>query len=123
LQSVLTHTPAYLPPTLVALVCAGAFALAVMGFMALDARKKYHDAIADCAGAPCPPEPYARVQDARSEGNWATVVGIIGLAAVGGGLDLWLLNSPSGGDTGATTTARVDRVGVGPGGFVLGGRF
>jgi len=61
--------------------------------LALLARRSYHDALDDeCGGDPdrCSAAGKDRTDRARTRGNIATAIGAVGLAAVAGGLYLWL---------------------------------
>jgi len=78
----------------IALGGAGVLAIGISSVMTLSARGKYKDALADhCGGMTngCDPEGLTATHDARSTANVATVVFFVGLAAVGGGVALYLL--------------------------------
>jgi hypothetical protein len=72
---------------------AGVVAIGVAGIVALRARGDYHDALdAHCAGATdtCDDAGLSQTHNARSRANIATAVTIGGLAAVAGGVYLYL---------------------------------
>jgi hypothetical protein len=73
---------------------AGIVGIGVASYLALSARSSYNDALAsDCMGMKnaCDAAGLTATHDARSRANVATVVGVLGLAAVGGGIALYLL--------------------------------
>jgi tetratricopeptide (TPR) repeat protein len=73
---------------------AGVAAIAVSSYLTLTARSKYNDALkAHCGGMTdgCDSIGLAQTHDARHRANIATVVFSVGLAAVGGGVVLYLL--------------------------------
>lgn len=83
---------------------AGVVAIGVAGALTLSARSKYLDAIDQhCGGSSsnCTPEGLDITHDARSRANKMTVVTLIGVAAVAGGVILYL--------TAPTASAREDR--------------
>ena len=78
----------------IALGGAGVLAIGVSSIMTLSARGKYNDALdMYCNGMKnsCDPQGLDITHDARSTANVATVVFFVGLAAVGGGVALYLL--------------------------------
>lgn len=78
----------------IALAGAGVLAIGVSSIMTLSARGKYNDALdMYCNGRKnaCDPMGLEITQDARSTANTATVIFIVGLAAVGGGVALYML--------------------------------
>jgi tetratricopeptide (TPR) repeat protein len=80
----------------IALGGAGVLAIGVSSIMTLSARGKYNDALdMYCNGmkSSCDPQGLEITHDARSTANVATVVFFVGLAAVGGGVALYLLGS------------------------------
>jgi tetratricopeptide (TPR) repeat protein len=105
---------------------AGGVLIAISSYMALSARSKYNDALsAHCMGKTnmCDPQGLSATHDARHEANIATVLFLLGGAAVGGGVALYLLapHAPRSGDEHAlyfTPEARGDGAGL-----VFGGRF
>lgn len=73
---------------------AGIVAIGVSSYMTLSAKSKYNDALKkDCAGMTnmCNDLGLTATHDARHEANIATIVFSVGLAAVGGGVALYLL--------------------------------
>jgi tetratricopeptide (TPR) repeat protein len=102
----------------------GGLALGISTVIALGAKGDYDDALADhCGGDPnaCSPIGYERTSAARRRGNLATVIGGVGVAAIAGGLALWL-TAPSepieGGHARLVPQVWVDGAGV-----ALSGRF
>lgn len=78
----------------IALGGAGVLAIGVSSIMTLSARGKYNDALdMYCNGRTnaCDPMGLQITHDARSTANTATVVFLVGLAAVGGGVALYML--------------------------------
>jgi hypothetical protein len=72
---------------------AGVVAIGVAGILTLGAKSKYNDAIdADCGGSSsmCNAKGLSDTHDARHTANIATVVTLVGVAAVGTGVVLWL---------------------------------
>jgi serine/threonine-protein kinase len=103
---------------------AGVVLLGVGTYLAVDAKGDYDAAKDECTGGVCPPGPYAASEDARSQGNVATYVSIIGGAALVTGAALFVFNlGSSGSEAPPAAGLRVDRVGVGPGSVTLAGRF
>jgi tetratricopeptide (TPR) repeat protein len=73
---------------------AGVAAIAVSSYLTLSARGKYNDALkAHCGGVTngCDDIGLTQTHDARHQANIATVVFSVGLAAVGGGVALYML--------------------------------
>jgi tetratricopeptide (TPR) repeat protein len=71
----------------------GVIGLGVSSVLTLTARSSYKDALADhCRGATdmCSPEGLRLTSDAKSRANTATVIAIVGAAAVAGGVVLYL---------------------------------
>jgi len=104
---------------------AGVVALGVGGYLALDAKGDYSDAMKACGGPDgldCPPGPYADAQDARKQGDTATIVMSIGAVVLAGGAALWFL-APKAKSEKASVSLRIDRVGVGPSGAMIRGSF
>jgi hypothetical protein len=105
---------------------AGVVAIGVAGYLGVSARSDYRAALTDhCRGAAdmCDDAGLAATHDARHRANIATVVSLVGLAAVGGGVVLYL-TAPRGAARDAehalylAPTAGRDGAGV-----VLGGAF
>jgi serine/threonine-protein kinase len=101
----------------------GALALAAGVYLGLDAKRSYDAARADCNGDGCVRGPYARAQDARTEGNWATLVSVAGGVAAAAGAALWLWAPRAPERTALSSLPRIERLGVHPGGVTLAGRF
>ncbi len=107
---------------------AGVVAVGVASIITLSARSKYKDALADhCMGSTsgCDATGFKLTHDARSRANVATVVTLIGVAAIAGGAVLYFTapNAP------APNTEKPVALYVSPtidttgGGFVVGGSF
>lgn len=106
---------------------AGLAGLGVASYLTLDARSTYNDALeAQCNGAKdmCSDEGLRITGDARSQANTATVITVISLVAVAGGVVLYL-TAPSGTSKESRTSALyvAPVVGGDAGGIVLGGGF
>jgi len=103
---------------------AGVVAVGVGSYLALDAKSDYDAADEQCNGDVCPPVAFRATEDARSQGTIATVLFVVGGAAVATGAVLWFL-APSGKEEGAVPAAglRVERVGLGLSGVRLEGTF
>ncbi len=105
---------------------AGVVGVGVASYMTLDARGKYNDALdAHCMGVAnaCDAEGLSITADARSTANTATVITLISVAAIAGGVVLYL-TAPSGEparETSALYLAPI--VSDLSGGFVVGGGF
>jgi hypothetical protein len=104
---------------------AGVVAIGVAMGVTLSARGDYNDALeAHCMGSPsmCNAEGYAITKDARSTANVATVVTIIGVAAIAGGAYLYFTapKKPTATEKQVYVTPTLDSTG---GGFVVGGTF
>lgn len=105
---------------------AGVIAIGVSSLMTLSARGQYNDALemyCNNAKNMCDPMGLELTHDARSTANTATVIFIVGAAAVGGGVALYLL-APKAAAT-ETEEARyvVPTVSPDGAGVVYGGRF
>lgn len=110
---------------------AGVIAIGVSSIMTLSARGQYNDALnMYCMGMKnmCDPMGLELTHDARSTANTATIVFLVGTAAVGGGVALYLL-APKGAasakhETGeASARYIVPSVSKDGAGVVFGGRF
>ncbi len=113
-----------------ALMGAGAASLGAAGYLAIDARGDYRDALTlHCMDARdmCNEDGLRLTRDARGQANLATVITIAGAAAVAGGVAL-LLTAPSSGQPESLSRnpealylvpAIGDRAGL----LVLGGRY
>ena len=120
-QPVPTNSGSARRTTAIVLMAAGAVGLGAAAWLGLDARSDYQEAVKVCpsgaGGRVCPPDAYARAQDARDQGNLATIVAIGGAAVALTGVTLWLW--PSAGD-GADKGTRLSVI---PGGLSLQGSF
>jgi hypothetical protein len=58
--------------------------------LAMHAKGKYDDAGGDCGADGCGPRAFDSRQSARREGNVATALFVVGTAAIGGSVALWL---------------------------------
>jgi serine/threonine-protein kinase len=102
---------------------AGVVALGVGTYLAFDAKSDYDAAKKDCDGTVCDGGPFQASEDARSQGTVATVVFVVGGAALATGAVLWFL-APSGSEEAPSAAGiRVNRVGVVPGSMIVGGEF
>jgi serine/threonine-protein kinase len=102
---------------------AGAVALGVGTYLAFDAKGDYDAAKERCNGTVCDDAPFQASEDARSQGTVATIVFVVGGAALATGAVLWFV-APSGSQEAPPAAGlRVNRVGVGRGGLLLGGDF
>jgi hypothetical protein len=78
----------------IAVGAAGIVGVGVASYLALSARSSYNDALtADCMGMKtmCDPAGLTATHDARTRANIATVVGAVGIAAIAGGIVLYVL--------------------------------
>jgi tetratricopeptide (TPR) repeat protein len=115
----------------IALAGAGALAIGVSTVMTLSAKGKYNDALdMYCGGMKnnCDPMGLQLTADARSTANTATVIFLVGTAAVGGGVALYLLapKGPAGAARGGdeqTSRYLVPAVTPTSAGIVFGGRY
>jgi hypothetical protein len=104
---------------------AGLVGVGVASYLTLSARSKYNDAIdAHCMGAKdmCSDEGLSITSDARSQANIATVVTIVSVVAIAGGVVLYL-TAPSGETREKSALYLSPIVGSDTGGIVLGGGF
>lgn len=115
----------------IALAGAGVLAIGVSSIMTLSARGKYNDALdMYCGGMKnnCNDMGLAETHDARSTANIATVIFVAGVAAIGGGVALYLLAPDASSGTSETQQAArylvptVTPDGAGAG-LVFGGRY
>jgi tetratricopeptide (TPR) repeat protein len=119
----------------IALGGAGVLAIGVSSIMTLSARGKYNDALdMYCNGMTnqCDPQGLDITHDARSTANTATVIFLVGVAAVGGGVALYLLapkatsassSEEDGGEEEEAMRYIVPSVSPEGAGLVYGGRF
>ncbi|HEY1547056.1 MAG TPA: hypothetical protein VGG28_04525 [Kofleriaceae bacterium] len=78
----------------IAVGAVGVVGVGVASYLALSARSSYNDALTnDCMGmkTACDPDGLTATHDARSRANIATVVGAVGIAAIAGGIVLYVL--------------------------------
>ena len=106
---------------------AGIVGIGIASYLTLDARSSYNDALdAHCMGSTnmCSDEGVSITSDARSQANIATVITVLSLAAIGGGVALYLTApKPSAKESNKTTVYVTPVVGNGVGGLVVGGGF
>lgn len=103
---------------------AGLVGLGVAGYLTLDARSTYKDALdTHCMGSKdtCTDEGLKITHDARSQANVATIVTIASVVAIGGGIALYLTAPKATQEKRALTITPV--VGDGLGGVVVRGGF
>jgi hypothetical protein len=102
---------------------AGVVALGVGTYLAFDAKGDYDAAKKECDGTVCDDGPFQASEDARSQGTIATVVFVVGGAALATGAVLWFLAPSASEEAPSAAGLRVKRVGLGAGGMLLGGEF
>jgi hypothetical protein len=105
---------------------AGVVAIGVASYMTLSARSKYNDALtAHCGGMTnnCDDMGLSITHDARHEAHVATVVFILGGAAVGGGVALYLLAPKATSGSREHAMYVIPTVGPDGGGIVVGGKL
>jgi len=114
----------------IALGGAGVLAIGVSSVMTLSARGKYRDALDKYCGGmtdTCDSMGLDITHDARSTANTATIIFAVGLAAVGGGVALYLLapDGSSSSETDEDEQARYLAPSITPdgAGLVYGGRY
>ena len=111
------------------LMAAGAVSFGVAGYLTLDARSTYRDALdTHCMGQTnaCSDEGLQITHDARGRANVATVFAIAGVAVAAGGLALYLTAPGSSQPESLSRSAALylaPSVGPGAGFVVLGGRY
>jgi hypothetical protein len=91
----------------------GVVAVSVGGVLALTAKNDYDSVEKDCPGNVCPPDAYNVRVNARTKADWATGTMIIGAAAFGTGLLLWLF-APDGSSSQSSRFSPV-QLALGPG--------
>jgi len=109
----------------VSLAVAGGLAVGAAAALTLHARGTYNDALdAHCMGSPtmCDPEGLEATRDARGRANLATVITIVGGAAIAGGVVLYLL-APEAAANEEHALYLTPVVGDGGGALVFGGRY
>ena len=106
---------------------AGVVAIGVSSYMTLSAKSKYNDALkSHCGGMTnaCDDIGLTQTHDARHEANIATIVFSVGLAAVGGGVALYLLQPHAAkGEKTEESLYLVPSVGPDGAGLVFGGNL
>jgi hypothetical protein len=102
---------------------AGVVALGVGTYLAFDAKSDYDAAKERCDGTVCDAGPFQASEDARSQGTIATVVFVVGGAAVATGAALWFLAPRGSKEAPPAAGLRVNKIGLGPGSVMLGGEF
>lgn len=100
---------------------AGVVGLGVSGLIVMSAKSKYDDSSAYCSGNYCQPDGLSLRDDARSKGTIATIVGGIGLAAIGTGAVLFFTSPKS--TSGKSEASSAPKVGIGPGWMTIGGQW
>ncbi|HEX4449969.1 MAG TPA: hypothetical protein VH143_03810 [Kofleriaceae bacterium] len=78
----------------IAVGAVGIAGVGVASYLALSARSSYNDALTnDCMGMKtmCDPAGLTATHDARTRANLATIVGAVGIAAIAGGIVLYVL--------------------------------
>jgi hypothetical protein len=103
---------------------AGVIALGVSGYLALDARSKYNDALSThCSGAKnmCDDEGIKLTADSRSRANTATVIAVVGAVFVTAGVVLWVTAPKQ--ESNAHALYVAPSIGRDGGGIVFGGGF
>lgn len=103
---------------------AGVIALGVGSGLAIGAKSKYDEAKGDCTGSSCPSDPYDKIDEARTQGNIATVLMIGGGVAAAAGVTMWFL-APRSREAASRAQGGVAlrRLTIGPGSFVAEGSF
>jgi hypothetical protein len=102
----------------VVVASAGSIALGVSTALALQARSLYDQAHSVCPGSTCSDLAASqKSRDAVSRANVATVVGGAGIAAIAGGVVLWLVGKPrdnesTGGNVRVVPAVSRDQVGI-----------
>jgi hypothetical protein len=105
---------------------AGVVAVGVAVAITLSARGTYRDALADhCmnSAATCDPTGFRLTQDARSTANVATVISLVGGAAVIGGVVLYVTGRKASSRAETQALYITPAIGAHGGGFVVGGSF
>ena len=105
---------------------AGIVAIGVSSYLTLSARSQYNDALkAHCGGMTngCDATGLTDTHDARHQANLATIVFSAGLAAVGGGVALYLLAPKHAEKPDEAALYLVPSVSAEGGGLVVGGGF
>jgi hypothetical protein len=109
----------------IAVVAAGGVAIGIASALTLSARGTYKDALeAHCMGSTsmCDAEGLTLTADARSRANGATVITLVGGAAIIGGVVLYLI-APKAASSTEQALYLTPTVGPDGGGLVFGGRY
>lgn len=102
----------------------GVAAMAVGVGLGFAAKSKYDDTEGHCVGSFCDDEGLQATDSARTQGTAATIVFVVGAAALVGGGVIWLTApSSDGGDPPAQARGAPLRVGITAGGLALGGAW
>jgi serine/threonine-protein kinase len=99
----------------------GIAAMAVGGVLGLSAKSSFNSA--SCNGSACDDAGLQQRNDARSKGNIATIVFVVGAAALVGGGVLWLTAPSDSSSSSSTGSTPKISAGVGLGSVVVGGSF
>jgi hypothetical protein len=102
----------------------GLLAVGAGSVLALLAKSRYDEAKKLCQGSDCDSGPYDDIEDARAQGTVATVLIVVGGAAVATGATLWLL-APKAHEQAplAASGLKFERLGLRMGSAVLEGSF
>jgi hypothetical protein len=113
------------PLRTIGLVTAGAglVALGAGSFLALSAKSDYDDAKQACPRNGCYAAAYDEIESARSQGNVATAVFILGGVALGTGAVLFFVAPSESREQPVASGPRIERVGVGAGSLLVKGSF
>ncbi|MEO8706421.1 MAG: tetratricopeptide repeat protein [Kofleriaceae bacterium] len=109
----------------IALAGTGLVTLGIAGYVTLDAKSQYTDALDEhCGGVTnmCDPDGVSLTSGAKSRANTATVMAIIGGVAVAGGVVLFV-TAPSGSRRAEHALYLAPSLGTAGGGVVFGGGF
>lgn len=101
---------------------AGLLAMGAGSYLAMDAKRDYDAARRKCDPTGCADEAYQAGEDARTQGNLATVLFVLGGAAVATGAVLWVL-TPTDQEGRTDLGLRPPRIGVGAQGLLVEGSF
>lgn len=102
---------------------AGVVGLGVGSFLGLSAKSDYDEAKQSCLGNGCYTDAYDEIESARSQGTVATVVFIVGGAALATGVALFVLAPSETREQPRASRLRVERVAVGAGSVLVKGSF
>jgi serine/threonine-protein kinase len=101
---------------------AGLVGLGIGGVLALGAKSRYAEAEAYCRGSLCTQAGQDIHDEARSRGNVATIVGVVGLAALAGGAVLYF-TAPTNATQTKAQAARSAWISAGPATVGFGGAW